>query len=231
MIRPHWHALLARVEELGGEQAYLDRIAAGESVASVAVDYKTSRTHFMFYLHRTSERWMKYQAARLRAPAAKRLPNHSRKVMTFGGEAKVLEEVAAGKTLTKIATAIGITRPSLVAWLKLDYRRWEKYEKARLESAGALADEAIDLVDDVDVSDPTTANAKIRKAETQATMRKWRAGITDRANFGNNEAGSGNINIGALHLNALLKMGGPQAVPKPVLEGDTVTVESLGSGS
>lgn len=220
------------MEELGGESAYLARVEAGETVTSIAVDYKTSRTHFMFYLHRTSERWMKYQAARLRAPAALRLPTRSRQILEFGGEDKVIEEVAAGKTLTKVAAAIGITRPELLRWLRVDYRRFEKYEKARIESAGALADQAIDLVDDADVSDPTTANAKIRKAETQATMRKWRAGITDRANFGTQEAGAGNVNIGALHLNALIKMGGPQALPEgkpatPQIEGQVLTLADI----
>lgn len=232
VIRKHWHALLARIEEMGGEQVFLDRIASGESVRNIACDYKTSRSHFMFYLHRTEERWTKYQAARLRAPAAERLPPRSRQILTYGGEQKILEDVAAGKTMTKIAAAIGITRPMLLSWLRDDYRKWERYEKARIESAGALADEAIDLVDDVDVSDPVTANAKIRKAETQATMRKWRAGITDRANFGSQEQGAGNVNIGALHLNALIKLGGPQsgkpAVPQ--LEGATITVDQIGKG-
>lgn len=224
MSRPIWHALLRRIEERGGAEPIWDRIASGESIASIAASYETSRRHLNMWLLKP-ERKIQYYAARLRRPAAAALSPVAQAVLRMGGEDAILEQIASGVTLTKIAKEGNASYQNLLLWFQRQPARHEKYKQARVRSAGALADQAMDVVDDADISKPETANAAIRKAEKQAEIRKWRAGLANRAEYGNQEAGNLNVTIGALHLNALRKLGGPQ--PMPILEGEVISVETI----
>lgn len=226
------NAMEAKIQEMGGESAYLARVASGESIADIAKSFGASRGFFMFWIARTDERKLKFQAARLRRPAFERLTVFGQKVVRYGGAEAVLSAIANGKTIKAVAVELGCARPTLVKWLKAP-DRLTRFQEATLESAGAMADDAMDIVDSVNVEDKETASARVRKAEIQATQRKWRAGITDRQTYGTQEQGGGNLNIGALHLNALIKLGGPRkdigTPAQPQLEGATITLSEIES--
>src|SRR5690349_18857119 len=85
---------------------------------------------------------------------AKRLGRKPRVAYSERVEAKILEKLRDGETLTAICKAKNMPRASLVRqWAAADEAFGEKYQRARELGCHAMADKIIDLADNV-ATDP-----------------------------------------------------------------------------
>lgn len=114
-----------------------------------------------------------------------------------GGFQNILERVCSGESLTAVARGFGVSRKLLVNTLYKDPKQKELLQGARKERGEALAEQALEIIDNVDES----PNA-ISKAREQANLRKWLAGCDNPEMFGQKQAPI-QINVGDLHIDAL----------------------------
>lgn len=225
--RPILHKLERDIAAVGGPEAVLLRYAMGESANMIAKEFGVSGSLLKFHFRRDPERKLQWRAAQLtRSPVVRRLgvtdATFYRRIAQAGGEYGILTQIAAGTTIKKIADELKIQRPRLVQWLNENPVRAQSYKKASTESAGALADEAVQIIDTV-----ATENAAVQKAREQVNTRKWLAAIRDRSTFAEKNAAELNISIGALHLDALRKLGGPHIPSQPALEGGEIPLADV----
>jgi hypothetical protein len=146
-------------------------------------------------------------------------------IEAVGGIEWVCDLIRAGdRTLTQIAAMLGTTRPILYQYLHVNEEHKRLYQRARLESAGALAEQAMQIVDE---SDPMVP-ASVQQARERSGVRRWLAERFDRDTFGQ-PVGGNVIQIGELHLDALRKYGGPSVLPPgqgvDVVDAEVVMVE------
>jgi len=96
------------------------------------------------------------------------------------------------------------------------------FQKARTDSADALAEDAMEILD-AHADD----SVDVQRANNRASHRRWLAGLRDRAGFGTKaEVGTQQLNIGELHLHAL--QGAQRvALPAPVIPEAEFTVEDV----
>lgn len=226
MSRPVFRKLELDIAEAGGMPYIEGRVAAGETVTAIAETFGISRSFLMFWLHRNEERWLQYQAARLRAPRWEKVPPHKRtfyrRIVAYGGEEAIFHDLGEGKTIRWLCEAMAVRRQDLIRWFATKYHRKARYDELMRASAGALADEALDIIDNADSKSP----AAVQKAREQVNTRKWLAAVRDKPTYGtDSNAPGGSIHVGALHLNALLKLGGP--ITPPALEGQVVTLDEI----
>ncbi len=131
-------------------------------------------------------------------------------------EDAVLVRVASGETLKSIAATLsqwaGVRIPSSVIgdYMNAAPERKAKLAKARRDSAPALVEDAIAILDDADLDRDAIARAK-----AQADIRTWLASRYDRATFGNDNTAqvSVNVSLGGLHLDALRRRTVPLLRP------------------
>jgi len=116
-----------------------------------------------------------------------------------GGTEYVLDRVASGETLTRIAESLGVSRPLLNNWL-LHGDRKEQYTYAKQLAAGALVDQSLDIVDQADV-------ASVQLAKLKADTRRWIAGKLDRDQWGEQSGPTVAIQINNLHSGSLRNRG------------------------
>jgi len=127
----------------------------------------------------------------------------------------VCELVTEGETLRSIAADLSrsanrdISPGTLGAWLNADPARRAKLVAARKDSAPALVEKAIEILDNVDNDRDAIAAAK-----AQSEVRTWLASKYDRQTFGNDTAQVNvQLNLGQLHLDALRQ----RATAAPIL--------------
>lgn len=134
----------------------------------------------------------------------------------LGGYKAILDRVAEGETLQTICKDYGVSRGMLSMALNRNKDIRPLLDEARRVAAHAMAEQALQIVDDAPVS-----RDHISKAKEQAAYRKWLAGVYDRATFGEPTANiTQTITVQSLHL-AALKAQPRQAIPQqsvPVLE-------------
>jgi len=121
-----------------------------------------------------------------------------RQVKERGGWSVIFDRIAAGETLASIAKDYGCSRSWLSRLLNEDQQRKALLQVAKQEGAGAHAEEALRIVDEA----PVERDA-LQKARLQVEHRRWMAGVYDREQFGDPTTPEVQINIGALHLDAL----------------------------
>jgi len=129
------------------------------------------------------------------------------------------DQIASGVRMKTIAAPLGVSRNFMYSYVNLGGDEWKsKYAAARLESAGAYADEAIEIADNVEPE-----SGHVQKAKEQVSVRRWLAGSYDRNTYGP-KSELQVLAIGELHLDALRKVGAPEALPapRPALEGGEV---------
>lgn len=149
-------------------------------------------------------------------------------VKARGGWYPVLERVAAGEALTKIAKDFGCSRHTMYKLLHKSDKLWVLFIEARRESAMALAEEGTDILDELSEPLPDgTARVVTREdimlAKERVAQRRWLAQSFDRDTFGIQApvGPGGTISLGSLHLQVLME---PVTKPKALPSGNEARV-------
>lgn len=122
-----------------------------------------------------------------------------KKIEGMGGIEFVAAHIAQGMTIGRLAEFIECSRPMLSFWINQTEERRTAVLGARKLKAEKLAEEALEIADQVD----ETSNSGVNKARLQVDTRKWMAGKLDPENYGDTSKTQVNINMGDLHLQAL----------------------------
>ena len=122
-----------------------------------------------------------------------------KKIEEMGGIEFVTAHIAQGMTIGRLAEFIECSRPMLSFWINHTEERRTAVINARKLKAEKLAEEALDIADQVD----ETSNSGVNKARLQVDTRKWLAGKLDPESYGDTSKTQVNINMGDLHLQAL----------------------------
>jgi hypothetical protein len=142
----------------------------------------------------------------------------------------VYEWVAAGRKTKELvqalAKAAGVRVSEnaggsiLTTWVHGQDGGREMMDRARGDAAHALAQEALEIVDEAD-EDKTALN----KAKLQADQRNWLASRWNRKAYGQDTASIAlNLDLGGLHIDALRQRKLEDAVPQPAVEGEDYEV-------
>lgn len=122
-----------------------------------------------------------------------------------GGPEYVREYIASGGTIMDLANELGCSRTYLSRHLNAheDYR--PMIDEARREQADALAEEALQIADNMADADGITRE-QIAVAKERIDVRKWLATVNNPDRYQQNKNGpTVTININQLHLDALKK--------------------------
>lgn len=112
-------------------------------------------------------------------------------------EEQIFLQFIEGKTSVKrLCRDIGVSIRALYDWLQEDPERWVQWQKAKELRAEVMAEDTLDLADDVDES-----KEAIAKAETQIKVRQWLAACNFPARYGKNAKVE--VSINQLHLEAV----------------------------
>lgn len=126
-----------------------------------------------------------------------------KKIEGLGGIEFVAAHIAQGMTIGRLAEFIECSRPMLSFWINHTEERRTAVINARKLKAEKLAEEALEIADQVD----ETSNSGVNKARLQVDTRKWMASKLDPENYGDTAKTQVNISLGDLHLQALKHMG------------------------
>lgn len=138
-------------------------------------------------------------------PVLRRL---EKQIANEGGDEFLLAQVASGLSIDKIMRPFNLCRTMFYQWVHNGGpEREAAWAQAKVESADALVEDGLNLLDDLaDTVDPTSAQVSL--AGHRANYRKWLAATRNRAVYGEDKSGvSVNLNIGQLHLDALRVAG------------------------
>lgn len=144
------------------------------------------------------------------------------RVRERGGWSPILERIAKGEALMKIARDYDCSRHTLYKLLHKKEALWNLFEEARRESAMALAEEGTDILDklaepNADGSIRIVTREDIALARERVAQRRWLAQAFDRETFGiqTPEGAGGKLSIGSLHLQVLMTRSAPTAKQLP----------------
>lgn len=126
-------------------------------------------------------------------------------------EAWIAHEVADGKSIKTIAESFGVSRVLLHEWTGATPERKRLIVVARENSAIALVEDGLDILDKAKPSESSLATSR-------ANFRKWLAGVRDRAGYGSGTEGRTVLNVGELHLHAHQQLRDI----RPALEGEVL---------
>lgn len=149
------------------------------------------------------------------------------------GEDEVFEMIASGLSIGKVAEHYGTSRQQLYTWRDRDgqkERRREKWELAMKASASAKAEEGETILDELSERELPPSTADVSLANSRAAYKRWLASVRDRETYGEKAQGPNVVvNIQALHLDALRKMGNMDMFPQaqPALVGTTLEAELI----
>ena len=125
-----------------------------------------------------------------------------KKIETLGGIDWFIERIAGGGTVRALSKELEFSEHVIYKWLHQDPERSAMVKAARKIAAERLADEALELADNVEAD--TVAIAKVRE---QISVRKWRAAAFDPAVWATNKPQMAvQVNVGSQHLDALRKI-------------------------
>jgi len=124
-----------------------------------------------------------------------KLRDLTNKIDDLGGIEWFCGEIENGKTITKLAKELDVSPYLVYSYLKKGNNK-EQFEESRRRSAHTMVDESRDLIDDA-----TCDNIAVRRE--QAKNRQWCAEKFNREAYGQTTQPAVQVNIGALHLNAM----------------------------
>ena len=116
-----------------------------------------------------------------------------------GGVQYIADRVSDGDTFTAIAREFGLSRNFMTTVLYRNPEAKALLQSAKKERSNTLAEQALEIVDNVDAS-PN----EISKAREQASVRKWLASCENPEVYGQRQSAV-TINVGDLHLDSLRK--------------------------
>lgn len=122
-----------------------------------------------------------------------------------GGPEYVREYIATGGTILDLANELGCSRTYLSRHLNAHDAYAPVIAEARREQADALAEEALQIADNLADVDEVTRE-QIAVAKERIDVRKWLATVNNPDRYQQNKGGpTVTININQLHLDALKK--------------------------
>lgn len=136
-----------------------------------------------------------------------------RYVTDHGGDRFILDQLADGTPVGRVASAISLTghgaisRPLLYKWRDQTDDRRAGWAAAMKDAAHAHAEDAGQVWDDLP-EDPTTG--QVATARGKSEYKRWLATVKDREHYGPPaSAGAVNVhfNLGELHVEALRQAG------------------------
>lgn len=140
-------------------------------------------------------------------------------------EEEIFERLAAGEFVTNLCRDYlqsayedaGKGEPNnytFYSWLDAAPGRRERFDRVREAAADALAEESVRIVDEAR-EDGVASTAEATLAKEQGRARRWIASKLNRAKYGDNPNAGVNVNldIGALHLEALREAGSMELAP------------------
>lgn len=145
-----------------------------------------------------------------------------------GGDDVILDRIRDGMTLTAIGRLYGVSRTMIRQWAYLNDERRAAYERAKLDSADALADQATEAHEALaESSDPSPGQVSATKNRADHLMRL--AAIRNREEYGSGPSvGEQVADLGRVFLEALREHGrvasggGIERLPSaaPMIEGE-----------
>jgi AraC-like DNA-binding protein len=122
-----------------------------------------------------------------------------------GGPEYVRDYIAAGGTILDLANELGCSRTYLSRHLNANEAYRPMIDEARREQADTLAEEALQIADELADTDGLTRE-HIAVAKERIDVRKWLATVNHPDRYQQNKAGPTiTLNINQLHLDALKK--------------------------
>ncbi len=140
-----------------------------------------------------------------------------KKIRAKGGYSYLLDQVAGGRALSKIAKEdFECSRHTLYKILHRHDKLWKLFLDARRESAMALAEEAGEIVDALKPGSVFTRE-DVAAAKLRMEHRMNMAAAFDRETFGIQQPAIGgqNLSIGSLYLSVLQQAPVEKALPSP----------------
>lgn len=121
-----------------------------------------------------------------------------------GGPEYVREYIATGGTILDLANELGCSRTYLSRHLNAHEAYKPMIDEARREQADTLAEEALQIADNL--ADGTVTREDIAVAKERIDVRKWLATVNNPDRYQQNKNGPTVVlNINQLHLDALKK--------------------------
>ena len=120
-----------------------------------------------------------------------------------GGADYLFDQLASGKTLTKLAAGYECSREYLSKSIHAIPEYASAVTKARQAAADALVEEGLDMVDALGGNSSTSEIAATRE---KVQWRKFMAGSYNQERYGNRPQTSVTISISDMHLDALRKV-------------------------
>ena len=120
-----------------------------------------------------------------------------------GGADYLFDQLASGKTLTKLAVEYECSREYLSKSIHAIPEYASAVSKARQAAADALVEEGLDMVDALG-KDSTTS--EISATREQVQWRKFMAGSYNQERYGNRPQTNVTISVSDMHLDALRKV-------------------------
>ena len=126
----------------------------------------------------------------------------SKAIHAFGGEQAVWDALGGGMTVLGLAETLKVSTAALDRWVQRGGEaRRDAYARARVRGGQSLAEQAIQIADEIEVE---SENGRINKAKLRIDQRWRMASKVDPDSFGDRQAQI-NINLGDIALSALRK--------------------------
>lgn len=116
-----------------------------------------------------------------------------------GGWERALDALRAGQRVRQLARAEGYSHQLLYKYAHSTDERWAEFCKARKQGAHGLVEEAAEILENANPLFP----GDVSKAREQAGHIRWMAERYNKDEFGGTPQVAVQLNIGALHLDAL----------------------------
>jgi len=120
-----------------------------------------------------------------------------------GGAEYLYEELASGKTMTKLAEGYGCSREYFSKTIHSMPEYSAVIGKAKSAAADALVEEGLGMVDALDGASTTS---EISATREKVQWRKFMAGSYNQERYGNRPQTSVTISVSDMHLDALRKV-------------------------
>jgi hypothetical protein len=139
-------------------------------------------------------------------------------VADAGGTEPLLERVANGETVSKIAESMGVSRGMLSAFLNSDEHA-VALQEARRRAATILVEEALDIADHA-------RPLEVQVAKLRTDVRLWAARAWDRNQFGEKQQVPLALSFAHLHAQVVRECCKREAQKRRELEARTLTIEA-----
>ena len=120
-----------------------------------------------------------------------------------GGADYLFDQLASGKTLTKLAAGYECSREYLSKSIHAIPEYASAVTKARQSAADALVEEGLDMVDSLGASSTTS---EISATREKVQWRKFMAGSYNQERYGSRPQTNVTISVSDMHLDALRKV-------------------------